>query len=212
MVKQSHYESLRGMIEDTEMNQHKLLHLEDYDLSLEESMDGIWAQKRLVHETLSEIERSIAGTIDRNAIYDLLIEAEFPTFQQSPIATIEYHNKDRDNTWHKHAYGWHKDHGFTPDGDLKSIGEECLDKIAAGVDEAVKKIVPDHVFCYVAQTLRGEDMQTIRLYRYGEHHGRRLHTPFTLGTQLIDAYSSMVSSTEWNYTAFFPEPMKDGCD
>ena len=160
------------------MNPDKLLHCEDYDLSLEDTMDGIWAQKRLVHETLSAIEMSIADTIDRNATYDLLIEIEFPTFQQSPIATIKYHNKDRDNTWHKHAYGWYKDHGFTPDGDLKSVGEECLDKIAAGIDEVVKNTVPNHVHCYVAQTLRGEDMQTIRLYEYG---CRELHPKsFTL--------------------------------
>ena len=116
------------------MDQHELLHCEDYDLSLEDTMDGIWAQKRLVHETLSAIEQFIADTIDRNVIYDLLIEIEFPTFQQSPIATIEYHNKDRDNTWHKQLYGWHKNHGFTPDGNLKSVGEECLDKIATGID------------------------------------------------------------------------------
>lgn len=194
------------------MNPDKLLHCEDYDLSLEDTMDGIWAQKRLVHETLSAIEMSIADTIDRNATYDLLIEIEFPTFQQSPIATIEYRNKDRDHRWRKQLYNWRKDHGFTPDGDLKSVGEECLDKIATGIDEVVKKTVPNHVFCYVAQTLRGENMQTVRLYRYGcRPRGRPGHPSFALGQRLIDTYPSMQSSTEWDYTAFFPECGK-GCD
>ena len=189
-----------------EMNQHQLLHLEEYDLSLEESMDGIYAQKRLLHETISSIETVIVDTIDRNATYDLMIEAEFPTFQQSPIAVIHYHNKDRDITWHKQLYNWHKDYGPVPDGDLKSIGEECLDKIATAIDEAVKKIVPDHVFCYVAQSLRGEDMQTIRLYKYGDHPQRNVS--FTLGQQLIDCYPSMRSCTDWNYTAFFPKTVE----
>jgi len=149
------------------MNKYQLLHLEEYDLSLEESMDGIYAQKRLVHETISTIEYTIARLIDRNAMYSLLVKVEFPTFQQSPIGSISYHNIDRDNTWHKQLYNWHKDYGHTPDGDLKSVGEECLDKIASAIDEAIKKTVPTHVRCCVTQTLYGENMHTVRIHEYG---------------------------------------------
>jgi len=189
------------------MNRYQLLHLEDYDLSLKESIDGYWAQKRLVHETVSSIETTIVHLIDQYAACDLLIEAEFPTFQQSPIASVRYRNKDQDRTWHKQLYNWHNDHGFTPDGNLKSVDEECIDKIATAIDEAVKNVVPYHVHCYVAQTLRGESIQTIRLYEYGV---RELHSKsFTLGQQLIDCYPSMRSNTDWNYTAFFPKPLVD---
>jgi len=180
------------------MNQHKLLHWEDYDLSLEDTNDGIWAQNRLAHEIISSIEQFIACTISPNARYHLCINVEFPTFKQ-PVATIEYYGS---NKWHEFVCGWTKNYGLTPYGELESTDGGHLDEIAAGIDEVAKKVVPDDVLCYVAQLLSGDGMQTTRLYKYGkEPEGRR--TTFSLGEWLIDSYPRMVVHTDRDYTAFF---------
>ena len=188
------------------MSQHQMLHFEDHDLSMEDTMNGIWAQKRLTYETIDAIEKSIVDTISLDAICDLTIEVEFPTFQQ-PLSMIRYRNPPDKETWHKQVGEWHKYHGLHPMGYVESVGEYALDSIASTIDDAVKAIVPDDVLCYVAQTLLGEFMKTIRLYQYGDRQDD-LSQSFTLATRLIDEYPSMRASTDWEYTAFFTEPLQ----